>query len=315
MPLRVGLVGAGHMGRIHAQKLAGMKGVHLACVVDADLSAAAETARRYGSVEADHYGRALEEGIQAAVVAAPTESHYAVARPLLERGVHVFIEKPIAASIAEARELIDVARKKKLVLQVGHLERFSPPFRRAQSAVRDPLLIEARRISPFTGRSTDIDVVHDVMIHDIDLVLSLVKRDIVRTDASGARVVTEKIDVAHARIEFVGGCIANLAASRVSQTRERVFTIIEKDAYFSCDLAACCMYSSQKNGNDVSQPRTYKAAHPDPVHDELKAFIKAVKQGTDALVSGEDGLAALLLANDIQEKIEQHLALNASKDS
>jgi len=312
MPLRVCLVGAGHMGRIHAEKLAAMKDVTLVCVVDADLGRATETARRYGCVEADRCSRALEDGLEAAVIASPTETHYAVARSMLENGVHVFIEKPIAAFEAEARELIALARRKGLVLQVGHLERFSPPFRRAQRAIRDPLLIEARRVSPFTGRSTDIDVVHDLMIHDIDLVLSLVKRDIVRIDARGAPGLTQRTDAARARIDFAGGCIASLVASRVSRTRERIFTVVEEDRYLYCDLAAGSMISARKDENGAGRRSTYKAGRPDPVRDELKAFVRAVRLGTDAPVSGEDGLAALIVANAIEEKIEQHLTLGAS---
>ena len=308
MPLRLCLIGAGHMGRIHARKLAGMKDVNLACVIDTDPEQASETARTYGAVSATQYARALEDGLQAAVIASPTETHYPVARLLLENGIHVFVEKPIAAHPAEARELIALARKKGLVLQVGHLERFSPPFRKAQTTVRDPLLIEARRIGPFTGRSTDIDVVQDLMIHDINLVLSLVKRDITRIDARGTPVLTEKIDVANARVEFAGGCIATLTASRVSRMRERVFTIFEEGRYFSLNLAAGQMFSAEKGTSGRMRRRTYQAVQPDPVHDELKAFVRAVRYGTEVLVNGEDGLAALVLAHTIKETIARHLA-------
>jgi predicted dehydrogenase len=296
------------MGRIHARKLAGMKDVNLACVIDTDPEQASETARTYGAVSATQYARALEDGLKAAVVASPTETHYPVARLLLENGIHVFVEKPIAAHPAEARELIALARKKGLVLQVGHLERFSPPFRKAQTTVRDPLLIEARRIGPFTGRSTDIDVVQDLMIHDINLVLSLVKRDITRIDARGTPVLTEKIDVANARVEFAGGCIATLTASRVSRMRERVFTIFEEGRYFSLNLAAGQMFSAEKGTSGRMRRRTYQAVQPDPVHDELKAFVRAVRYGTEVLVNGEDGLAALVLAHTIKETIARHLA-------
>lgn len=308
MPLRLCLIGAGHMGRIHAQKLAGMKDVTLTCVIDTDPAQANETARTLGAVGATHYTRALEDGLQAAVIASPTETHYPVARALLENGIHVFVEKPITVHPAEARELIALAKKRGLVLQVGHLERFSPPFRRAQTTIRDPLLIEARRIGPFTGRSTDIDVVHDLMIHDINLVLSLVKNDITRIDARGTPVLTEKIDVATARIEFAGGCIATLTASRVSRMRERVFAVFEGDRYFSLNLAAGQMFSAKKGANGRMKLHTYQAVRPDPVYDELKAFVRAVTYGTDVLVNGEDGLAALVLANTIKETIARHLA-------
>ena len=304
MPLRLCLVGAGHMGRIHAQKLAGMKDVTLTCVIDTDPRQATETARAHGTVAATHYAQALGDGLQASVIASPTETHYPVARLLLENGIHVFVEKPIAAHPAEARELIDLAKRKGLVLQVGHLERFSPPFRKAQTTIRDPLFIEA-----------DIDVVHDLMIHDINLVLSLVKSDITRIDARGTPVLTEKIDVAHARIEFAGGCVASLTASRVSKMKERVFTVFEKGRYFSLDLAAGQMFSAKKGANDRMRRHTYQAVHPDPVHDELKAFVRAVRYGTDVLVNGEDGLAALVLAHTIEETITRHLAAEETSGS
>ena len=306
--MRLCLIGAGHMGRIHAQKLAGMNDVTLTSIIDTDPAQATETARSAGTVGATDYTRALKDGSQAAVIASPTETHYPIARALLENGIHVFLEKPIAAHPAEARELIVLAKKKGLVLQVGHLERFSPPFRKAETTIRDPLLIEARRIGPFTGRSTDIDVVHDLMIHDINLVLSLVKSDITRIDARGTPVLTEKIDVAHARIEFSGGCIATLTASRVSRMRERVFSVFEEDRYFSLNLAAGQMFSAKKGANGRMKLHTYQALRPDPVHDELKAFVSAVRYGTDVLVNGEDGLAALVLANTIQETIARHFA-------
>ncbi len=312
MPLRICLIGAGHMGRIHAQKLAGMKDVRLTSVIDTDPALATETARTHGAIGATHYAQALEDGLQAAVIASPTETHYPVARALLEKGVHVFVEKPIAAHPAEAGELIALAKRKGLVLQVGHLERFNPPFRKAQAAIRAPLFIEARRTGPFTGRSTDIDVVHDLMIHDINLLLSLVKNDITRIDARGTPVLTEKIDVATARIEFAGGCVATLTASRVSRMRERVFAIFEEGGYFSLNLAAGQMFSAKRKNNGTMERRTYRAVRPDPVHDELKTFVRAVRRRTEALVNGEDGLAALVLANTIKETIYRHLAADAS---
>ncbi|MGD0229385.1 MAG: Gfo/Idh/MocA family oxidoreductase [Syntrophorhabdales bacterium] len=308
MPLRLCLIGAGHMGRIHARKLAGMKDVTLTCIVDVDPAQAGATAMEHGVAGVDHHSRALEDGVAAAVIASTTDTHYAVARELLENGVHVFIEKPVAARPAEARELIALAAKKGLVLQVGHLERFSPPFRRAQGAIRNPLLMEARRIGPFTGRSTDIDVIHDLMIHDIDLVLALAKTDVTRVRARGTPVLTEKIDVAQARIDFADGSIARLSASRVSRTRERTFTVVEEGGYFSLDLSAGHMLSAKRGKNGSVEVRTFRARHPDPVYDELRAFVRAVRHGLNVVVRGEDGLRALILANAIKDEIDQHVS-------
>ncbi|MGA3174285.1 MAG: Gfo/Idh/MocA family oxidoreductase [Syntrophorhabdales bacterium] len=307
MPLRLCLVGAGHMGKIHARKLAGMRDVTLTCIVDARLAEAQKAAREHGVAASDHYLKALGDGIQAAVIASTTESHYPIARELLERGVSVFIEKPVAASPAEARELIDLAGRKGLVLQVGHLERFSPPFRKARAAITEPLLIEAHRISPFTGRSTDIDVVHDLMIHDIDLVLSLVKGRITGLCARGTPVLTGKIDVAYARIEFAGGCLATLAASRVSRKRERVFRVFDGARWFSLDLAAGELLTAGLGKSGRMEVRTWRASRQDPVHDELRAFVRAVRNRTEPVVGGEDGLRALGLADDIEAEIEASL--------
>ena len=304
MPVRLCLVGAGHMGLIHARKLAGMKDVALTCIVDANRAQAEETAGACGAPWSDCHEKALMDGVEGVVIASTTETHFAIARDFLQRGVHVFVEKPIAATPLQATELIALAKKNRLVLQVGHLERFSPPFRRARRMVGLPFSIEARRISVFTGRSVDIDVIHDLMIHDIDLVLSLKTSPITAIFAQGAPVFTTKIDVANARIEFADGCVATLTASRASGVRERVFKIVEKDKFFSLNLAAGHMLSIEKTPEGRSRRATFKAAHPDPVGDELKAFVEAIKGKGEDVVDGEAGLQALLVANRISAAIE-----------
>lgn len=308
MPLKLCLVGAGHMGGIHAQKLAHMKGVTLTCVIDANRAQAEETARGCGVDWSDRYEGTFSDGVEGVVIASTTETHFAIARDFLKKGVHVFVEKPIAATAREAAELIDLAKKGNLVLQVGHLERFSPPFRKALRLVTKPFSIEAHRIGSFTGRSTDIDVIHDLMIHDIDLVLSLARSEIKSISARGTRVFTTKIDVAHARIEFDDGCVANLTASRASGTKERVFKIIEKNRFFSLDLAKGEMSSFERTSDGGRRAVFSRAAHPDPVGDELKAFVKAVRDGSKDIVDGEAGLRALLVANRITGEIESGLS-------
>jgi len=305
MPLKVCLIGAGHMGRIHAKKLAGMKDVALTCIVDINRSRAEETARNYGVKATERLEEALVDGVQGAVIATTTETHFPIARELLEGGVHVFVEKPIAADPGEAEALVELAAKNGLLLQVGHLERFNPTFRRACRSMGTPLAMEARRISGFTGRSTDIDVIHDLMIHDIDLVLSLAKADIRRISAEGTPVITKKIDVANARIEFVDGCVANLSASRASNARERRFTIVGKDRYASLDMAEGHMFSVEPDKSGKKRSKTYRVARPDPVKDELRAFVRAIKAHRRAAVDGEDGLKALIVANSISAEIER----------
>ena len=184
-----------------------------------------------------------------------------------------------------------LARTKALILQVGHLERFSPSFRRALPFIINPISIETRRISGFTGRSTDIDVIYDLMIHDIDLVMSLMRADVTRIVARGAKVLTDRIDVANACIEFADGSTATLTASRVSGARERSLELVQKDRYIALNLAAGTMVCIDRSGRGKQTIRAYTAARPDPVNDELRAFVKAIKGKGETLVCGEDGLA------------------------
>ncbi len=307
MPLKACLIGAGHMGRIHGQKLAAMKDVELVSVVDCDARQADETARTCGAAASCDVREPLAQGLQAAIIASPTDTHYDVAKELIAHGVHVFIEKPIAAERREAEELIALATAHNVVLQVGHLERFSPPFRKASGLIEKPFLIEAYRTSAFTGRSTDIDVIFDLMIHDIDLALWLAKDPVTRITAQGSPVFTTKIDVARARIEFESGCVASLTASRVSQTKERSFSVATEQGYFSLNLGLGHMSCALRNGNGKTWRQTYRALRPDPVRDELRAFVTAIKTGRAPVVTGEDGLRAILLAGSIKNQIEQNL--------
>jgi predicted dehydrogenase len=304
MPLKVCLIGAGHMGRIHALKLSQMKDIHLTSIVDVNTAQAEEIAGQHQCCFYDTCSDAISGGARAAVIASTTDTHYPLAMELLNHNVHVFIEKPIAAEPAQARQMIDLATRKGLVLQVGHLERFSPPFRKAQPLINEPCFIEAYRISGFTGRSTDIDVIHDLMIHDIDLALSLAKSPVRTIEAHGTSVFTSMIDTARAQIEFENGCMASLTASRASTTKERSMKILQRDAFFSLDLALGSMYftPTRPGGKRIA----YRAKNPDPVNDELKSFFKTIHEKGKPLVDGEDGLRALLLANAISRRIEEN---------
>jgi predicted dehydrogenase len=306
MPVKVCVIGTGHMGRIHAKKLASMGQVTLTGLVDVNRSSADEIGVQLGVPVMGCLDEILADGVQGAIVASTTASHYGIAKKLLESNIHVFVEKPITGKASEARELIDLARKKGLVLQVGHLERFSPPFRKTIPLLGNPLLIETRRTSGFTGRSTDIDVVFDLMIHDIDLVMSLKRNtSIERLEAHGVRVHTGKADVATARIQFKDGCVARLTASRASQTKERSLEITEPDRHITVNMATGQMMCSRTSGRrGKSKARCYVAVRPDPVKDELKAFIQAIRAKGEALVNGEDGLNALLIAKQITDQIK-----------
>jgi len=308
MPLKLCLVGAGHMGRIHAIKLARMKDVTLTCVVDTNRAIAEETAGSLGVKGSDRLEDALADGVQGAVIASTTGTHFAVAREFLKRGLPVFVEKPIATDPAEAEALIGLALEKGVLLQVGHIERFSPVFRRVSRSIGAPLSMEARRTGAFTGRSIDIDVVHDLMIHDIDLVLSLNKTAVARISAQGTPVLTKKIDVARARIEFADGCVASLCASRVSKTKERSFAVVEKGRYVFLDLGVGSFFSVESDKLGRKKVSHYQAPRPDPLKDELRAFIRAVRESGRAVVDGEDGLRALVTADAISAEIERRLS-------
>jgi predicted dehydrogenase len=307
MPLKLCVIGVGHMGRIHADKLKQMKDVALCGLVDADHACLEEASKKHSTPRFKDHKEVLTVA-EAAVIATPTETHYAIAKDCLERGVHVFMEKPITSTVLEAEELIELARKKQVVLQVGHLERFSPAFRRALAYIKDPMFIEAQRISPFSGRSTDIDVIFDLMIHDIDLALSIAKGEVRDVRAQGTPVVTDKTDVANARIEFSNGCVASLTASRASKMKERTFKIFQKDGYFNLDLLRGKMTAAIKDKNGAIRLEEYQAEEIDPVKDELREFIYAIHEKRKPLVEGQHGLQALRLANLIKESIiEQNL--------
>jgi predicted dehydrogenase len=307
MPLKLCVIGVGHMGRIHADKLKEMEGVTLCGLIDADQRSLEEASKKHTAPRFRDHKQVLPLA-DAALIATPTETHYAIAKDCLQRGIHVFMEKPITATAQEAEELIALARAKHLVLQVGHLERFSPAFAQALNYIKEPMFIEAQRISMFTGRSTDIDVIMDLMIHDIDLVLSIAGSKVTDVRAQGTPVVTEKIDVANARIEFEGGCVASLTASRASKRKERTFKIFQKDRYLSLDLLKGRMVAVTKNSEGGMQLEEFQADKIDPVEDELREFVHAIREKRKPRVEGEHGLRALLLANLIKDSIQKHLA-------
>jgi predicted dehydrogenase len=306
MPLKIGVIGIGHMGRIHALKLSGMEDVILQGVADtADECLEGFDRQHKTNCFKDHTELF---GADAVVIATPTQTHYKIAKDFMDHGIHVFVEKPITQTPDQARELIELAENRGLVFQVGHLERFSPPFVNAGPLITNPMFIEAQRLSPFTGRSTDIDVVFDLMIHDIDLTLSLIRHDVSGIRAQGTPVVTDRIDAASARIEFACGCVATLTASRVSVERERIFRIFQKDRYLSIDLMRGKMLAAVKNGEGSLNVKEFEADRMDPVGDELTEFVQSIKEDRKPRVEGEHGLRALLLANDIKAEIERNLA-------
>lgn len=302
MPLKIAVIGLGHMGKIHLNKLNCFEDIDISAIVDTDSAATVELSKLTGADVYGDYHDAIAS-CDGAIIATPTETHFSVCKAFLDAGRHVFMEKPITTSPAESEELISIARKNKLIFQIGHLERFNPAFLQALPLIQKPILIEATRISPFTGRSTDVDVVLDLMIHDLDLVLSLVKSEIQDVSAQGVCFMTDKLDAVAARIEFANGCVATITASRISPKKERSITVYEADKSLSIDLLQGKLVSIIKKDGGVATEE-FTAARIDPVADELREFVNAVAGGKSPIIQGADGLKALLLAVRIKEYIK-----------
>ncbi|HDP68498.1 MAG TPA: Gfo/Idh/MocA family oxidoreductase [Candidatus Marinimicrobia bacterium] len=325
--IKIGVVGAGHLGRWHINNLKALENVELVGFFDTDRRRSAVIAEEYGALPFDSL-EALLEKCQAVSIVVPTRSHYQVARAALQRGLHVFCEKPFMQTLEEADEIIELAQQKGLVLQVGHIERFNPALSGIGDFPIKPLFIESHRISPFNPRGTDVAVILDLMIHDIDIVLAMVSSEIEQIDASGAPVLTDTIDIANARLKFANGCVANITASRISDKQMRKIRIFQKDAYLSIDFLKnrTSIYSlSQTPGEPLSgtvpiaelkindqQTRfiTYQEIHTtesNAMLEELRAFTRTITTGAPPPVTGADGKRALEIALQIEHQIQTSL--------
>ncbi|HVY22067.1 MAG TPA: Gfo/Idh/MocA family oxidoreductase [Steroidobacteraceae bacterium] len=307
-PLRAAAIGVGYLGKFHAQKYRDLAGVELVAVVDASLSTAQGVASELGAAAFDDYREVLDK-VDVVSVVVPTPLHYAVAADFLKRGVHVLVEKPITETVEQAEQLIQLAREHRCVLQVGHLERFNPAVQAAAQLIRSPRFVESHRLAPFKQRGTDVSVVLDLMIHDIDLIQELVGRPIEHIDAVGSRIFSQDIDIANARIRFAGGCVVNTTASRVSLKQERKLRIFQDDAYISIDLQQKILtVVRKKEDGPVESPaqvaiEEQSLEQGDALRSEIEAFVAAVHNGTAPVVSGEDGLRALVTAMRISELV------------
>ena len=305
--MKAAVIGVGHLGRHHARILASMPGVSLAGVVDINRDRAVQVASQHGTQAFDTVNEL--GAIDLAIVAVPTESHAAVALPLIESGVHALVEKPVSRTVIEADSLIAAAKRKGVVLAVGHSERFNPAVAAARPHITDPRFIEVHRLGTSPERSLDIDVVLDLMIHDLDLILSVVRSDVESVEAVGVPVLTPKVDIANVRLRFRNGCIANLTASRISREAVRKIRFFQRDAYVSIDTAArdVEMWSvvPQWGGAPTISGGKLTVSADEPLRRELEDFVAAVRGGRPPAVSGEDGRAALALAIRIVELIRQ----------
>ncbi len=321
----VGVIGIGHLGSLHAKMYAGIESAQLVGLFDVDSARASERAREYncnafGSVEE------LLDAVDAISVTTPTTLHHKIACEAIKRGKHVFIEKPITTTIEQARELIELSRKHNVKIQVGHIERFNPALLALEKYNLQPMFIESHRLAQFNPRGTDVAVVLDLMIHDIDIILSFVKSPVKSIQANGIAVVSDSADIANARIQFENGCVANVTASRISQKKMRKMRMFQRDAYISVDFsdgvaevfrlvdegdesAKHTMMLGAITQGKVQRKIVYEQPEIKEVNAlkyELELFVNAVQQNTTPMVTGEDGLLALEVAQQIIEEINQN---------
>ena len=302
--LRAAVIGTGYLGRFHAQKYAALPDSELVAIVDTDAERAASVAAELGcEALTDH--RQLAGRVDVVSVVVPTRLHHAVTMDMLDLDIHVLVEKPITATLEEARQLVDTATARNLRLQVGHLERFNPAVQALSDRIDVPLFIESHRLAPFNPRGADVSVVLDLMIHDIDIILTLVNQPLSRIDANGVPVISNDIDIANARLQFENGCVANVTASRVSQKSERKMRLFQQSGYIALDFQARSL-DIRRTGDGEQHPGipdieseqvSFDAG--DALLAEIEAFLVSVRQGTRPIVSGEDGLQALQTAMEI----------------
>lgn len=306
--LRTAVVGVGYLGRFHAQKYAQAAGSRLVAVVDSQERARQAVGAELGVPALADY-RELLGAVDAVSVVTHTPSHFAIAADFLRAGAHVLVEKPITETVQQAQQLIQLARESSRILQVGHLERFNATILAAEPQLRNPRFLECHRLAPFRERGTDVNVVLDLMIHDIDIVQSIVRSPLASIDAVGTPVFSEEIDIANARLRFANGCVANVTASRVSLKTERKLRIFQDDAYISMDLQQKVLSVIRKRPADSAPaplPVTIEEQNleqGDALRAEIESFLDCVRTGRAPVVSGEDGLAALETASRITELI------------
>ncbi len=302
----VAVVGVGYLGKFHAEKYAASDDADLVAVVDVDKKRAREIAEQWGT-EALTEHRQLFDRVRCVSIATPTRQHYAIAREFLQQGIDVLVEKPITVDLAEGRDLVALAEAKGAILQVGHLERFNPAIRKLESVIQGPKFVECHRLAPFVERGTDVDVVLDLMIHDIDVIASLVRSPVERVEAVGVPVLTDKPDIANARITFSNGCIANVTSSRVSLKRERKVRFFQPDAYISIDYdqrRAQIFYKPPPGATWLDiRGETIEIKEGDALADEIRSFLECVRKRTSPLVSGAEGLRALEIASMIRSQL------------
>jgi predicted dehydrogenase len=299
--LRVGVVGVGHIGSNHARLYSAIESADFTAIYDLDLARATTIAKKYRATAA----KSLQEFgdlVDAASVATPTNTHYEVARPLLQRAKHLLIEKPITENTKEASELAELAARDHLILQVGHVERFNPVLSALEARLTHPRFIEAHRLSPYPNRSTDVGVVLDLMIHDLEIILHLVRSPVQSIDAVGVPVLSRGEDIANARLRFENGCVANITSSRISPERMRKIRVFQEDAYLSLDYEKQAGEIYRRDAGKITRNKV-EIEREEPLKRQLAAFIECASTGREPRVSGFQATAALELAVEITKRI------------
>ena len=300
--LRVGVVGVGHIGTNHARIYSEIPtAADFTAIYDIDSGRANSISRKYGGTPSKSLDE-FAERVDAASVATPTSAHYEIARKLLQRGKHLLIEKPIAENAQHATELAELASKNKLILQVGHVERFNPVLSALEARLTHPRFIEAHRLSPYPNRSTDIGVVLDLMIHDLEIILHLVRAPVQNIDAVGVPVLSKGEDIANARIRFENGCVANVTSSRISPERMRKIRVFQEDAYLSLDYEKQSGEIYRRESGKITRNKV-PIEREEPLKQQLLSFIECASTGREPKVSGFQATAALELAVEITKRI------------
>jgi predicted dehydrogenase len=300
--IRVGIIGVGYLGTQHARILSYLEEAELEAVADIDFQKALQIGNRHGVRYFQNYEEMIDD-IDAAVVATDTSAHFSVSMRLLKQGKHVLVEKPITATVEQGEQLVEAAAKNNLIFQVGHLERFNPAVEAVENMISEPKFIEVQRLGSFSARSLDIDVVLDLMIHDLDIILALIKDEVVAIKSSGIHVVSEKTDIANARLEFKSGCVATLTASRVHQGKVRKLRIFEPTSYYSIDYIDQEVKVFPLDGRQTDI-KTLKIQKEEPLKRELKNFLDCIETGKNTKVSGVEALRALRLAYNVIREAE-----------
>lgn len=313
--IRAGVVGVGSLGQHHARIYANTEGVKLTCVADIS-EKCKEIADKYGAIFFNDYRKILNM-VDVVSIAVPTSLHYKIAKFFIENKKHVLLEKPMTSTAAEAKDLLHLYKKNKVVLQIGHIERFNVAIEKLQQLKKVPILIEANRLGPFTARSTDISVILDLMIHDIDIILQLVNSPVKKIDAIGVPILTEYIDMANVRLEFKNGSVANITASRVSPKKIRKIRVFENNAYMSIDyirqsikvykLKEGLLGDRKVSWNDMMELEVYPIKKEEPLAKEIRSFINAVNKKQKVEVTPEQAFQALKIVLEIEKQVNKKL--------